>query len=763
MCSTYDARHTGCDPVDPTAFCGEAVLAYNSTAAGGGRRFAYDSGGRQVGWTQPVTAEYATAACARICSDWVECAGFVVISSGTSAPPRCVAVNDTKATVGTVLVAESFVFKRNGSCQLDCGTADGLGYVFSATAARTLAPASRGGVTECALLCDRLPGCTGFGIEEAGDTCFPVNDTTTTRRLSSRVLSYARTERPVPRAAALSWWLAPPTRRVFERDDQWMGAYCRATRAVRWEAAPGGAAAAQLAIRASGRGAALNFSFGGLVGVGSNSTIGAAHLRARQVGLVRARQGADYRSELGDTWYADVLAPLHGALQLRPNATRAVWLSLDVPRGAAAGEYAGTVHARDAATGVTAFVVPLNLTVWPIDADCLEAAQRDFGKAWGFDRSVLNELYPNSSSISRGGGEVGGVGGAGRGGGVAATATVEAEAEAMLCDAHVPPEAIAGQQAWANSRPVSELRRLLAPPCSQPLVSGAYLGGFTTSPAPANFTPAFADSVLDRAAPRVAELEAVGLLNRSYLYAFDESHEEYRGAVALLFGRLKARWPEARTLAVLNWVVTPELPVDIWVVQYELLDTPAFAAAQAAMRAAGRQVWGYHCVSPASATQLNTFVDVPLIKPRLLPWLSAARGLDGWLYWYTNWGARHAPSANASGRLRPLGRLDAGGRSEYDPAVGTAAGLADGRFTNEDGNLVYMGADGPLASSRLEVLRLGLEDQALLALLGREAAATLAREVASSATNWTLSADALEAARRRAAAAIVGARKCVPK
>jgi hypothetical protein len=199
----------------------------------------------------------------------------------------------------------------------------------------------------------------------------------------------------------------------------------------------------------------------------------------------------------------------------------------------------------------------------------------------------------------------------------------------------------------------------------------------------------------------------------------------------------------------------------VQVVQYQLLDQPAFAAAQAAMRAAGRQVWGYHCVSPSSATVLNSFLDVPLMKPRLLPWLAAARRLDGWLYWYTDWGARHAPSANATGTLRPLRRLGADGRSEYDPAVGTAAGLADGHFTNEDGNLVYMGADGPLASARLEALRLGFEDAALLALLGREAAASLAAEVASSGTNWTLSADALEATRRRAAA-LIGQRTCAP-
>ena len=742
--------HTGCDPPNASSFCGKVVLAHSSTSTGGGHRFAYDSGGRQVGWTEQVDARYSISACARICSDWLECIGFVVIHSSSSAPPRCVAVNDTTATVGTVLTAESYIYDRNASCQIDCGARDGLGFVFSAANARTLAPAALGGVEECSLLCDRLAGCMGFGIEQASGTCFPVSSTATTRHLSSRILSYATTTWPsrTPSVASslsyshdvatnLSWWLAPPTRHVFERDEQWMSAYCSRPPAVDWAAAPGSAAAAQLAIRVPPGvyGVTFNFRWSALVGVGG-AMIGAAHARAHQVGMVRARQGALYRSELGDEYYGDILAPIHSALQLRPNVTRVVWLSLDVPRNATAGVYVGALHAVHAATGVTAFSVPLNLTVWPINATCLDAEHRKFGKAWGFDRSILNALYPNGSA-----------------GGDAA-----AEAEALLCATHTPPEAIAGQQVWANTRPLSELERLLAPPCAQPLVSGAYLGGFVTSPTPANFTPAFADSVLDRVAPRVAALQAAGLLERSYLYGFDESHEQYRPAVALLFGRLKARWPSAKTLAVLNWEVMPDLPIDIWVVQYELLDQPTFVAAKAAMQAAGRQVWGYHCVSPSAATQLNSFVDVPLIKSRLLPWLSAAHGLDGWLYWFTDWGAGHAPSANATGTLRPLKRLGADGRSGYDPAVGTTT---DGHYTNEDGNLIYMGVDGPLSSARLEALRLGMEDRALLSLLGRETAARLATSVAATSTNWTLSIDALEAARRHAAS-LVGVRAVCP-
>lgn len=221
----------------------------------------------------------------------------------------------------------------------------------------------------------------------------------------------------------------------------------------------------------------------------------------------------------------------------------------------------------------------------------------------------------------------------------------------------------------------------------------------------------------------------------------------YRPAVGALFGAAKKRWPTVRTLAVLNWPVSPSLAVDIWVVQYELLERLEFRRAKAAMQAAGREVRGYHCVSPTPPSFLNTFVDVPLVKSRLIPWLSASYGLDGWLYWYTNWGSRHAPSARdpETGRLRPLGPPALDGATGYDPTVAASpAGLADGHFTNEDGNLVYAGDDGPRSSLRLEVMRLGFEDLALLRLLGRERAAEIASSLVGSASNFSISPAALE-------------------
>ena len=55
------------------------------------------------------------------------------------------------------------------------------------------------------------------------------------------------------------------------------------------------------------------------------------------------------------------------------------------------------------------------------------------------------------------------------------------------------------------------------------------------------------------------QLKAAGLLDRGYIYAFDESHEGYADALRLLFGEAKRRWPEVTTLSVLNWVSEPTM------------------------------------------------------------------------------------------------------------------------------------------------------------------------------------------------------------
>lgn len=103
-------------------------------------------------------------------------------------------------------------------------------------------------------------------------------------------------------------------------------------------------------------------------------------------------------------------------------------------------------------------------------------------------------------------------------------------------------------------------------------------------------------------------------------------------------------------------------------------------------RRAGKRTTFYACVHPAHP---NTFTASPLQESRMLPWIAANQGLDGFLRWaYNSW------------PRRPL----------ENPVF---------RFTQGDEYLVYPGENGPVASLRWEQLREGIEEYELVSELRR--------------------------------------------
>ena len=89
----------------------------------------------------------------------------------------------------------------------------------------------------------------------------------------------------------------------------------------------------------------------------------------------------------------------------------------------------------------------------------------------------------------------------------------------------------------------------------------------------------------------------------------------------------------------------------------------------------------YVCCGPAYP---NTFIFSPIVEARMLPWLAAQGGYDGFLRWsYNDW--------SESPYLHP----------EYAP------------FPTGDCNFVYPGENGPVSSLRWEQLREGIQDYEL--------------------------------------------------
>lgn len=159
-----------------------------------------------------------------------------------------------------------------------------------------------------------------------------------------------------------------------------------------------------------------------------------------------------------------------------------------------------------------------------------------------------------------------------------------------------------------------------------------------------------------------------------------------------------------RALAALARRHAPQLPIveachtkdlvgsiDVWVPQLNYW-ADDFAHYQARQRA-GEEVWFYTCVFP-QGEYANRFIELPLMKTRVLHWLNFRYGATGYLHWgYNHWTA-DSPFTHTT---RPHGG------PPYLPAG--------------DPWIVYPGKDGPLDSIRFEAMRDGIADYELLCRL----------------------------------------------
>jgi len=131
--------------------------------------------------------------------------------------------------------------------------------------------------------------------------------------------------------------------------------------------------------------------------------------------------------------------------------------------------------------------------------------------------------------------------------------------------------------------------------------------------------------------------------------------------------------------------------MDIWVPQLNFLHTD-FAHYQERQRA-GDEVWFYTCVYP-QGEYANRFIELPLLKTRLLHWINFKYGATGYLHWGYNQWTGDSPFTHTT---RPHGG------PPYLPAG--------------DPWIVYPGDDGPLDSIRFEAMRDGIDDHELLSQL----------------------------------------------
>ncbi len=166
--------------------------------------------------------------------------------------------------------------------------------------------------------------------------------------------------------------------------------------------------------------------------------------------------------------------------------------------------------------------------------------------------------------------------------------------------------------------------------------------------------------------------------------------------------------------------------INIWVPQLDFLhEDYEFYTSR---NESADEVWFYTCLAP-QGEYANRFIELPLIKTRLLHWINYRYGIPGYLHWgYNAW--RLDPFQETTGIITESGNVLPGG----------------------DAWIVYPGFRRILSSIRLEAMRDGIVDYELLSRLEEthpEEVRELARRVVYQFDRYDMNIPAFRAKRRR--------------
>lgn len=489
---------------------------------------------------------------------------------------------------------------------------------------------------------------------------------------------------PSAASAAIETWPATPGEKVFPAS----------TRPA--DATPGPVIAAardeyegaQIAIRSD---TALEITpvVSDLTGPGTIPASAVELLRVGYVRLTRASTGVDALE--GDGRYPDPLFPVRDTLSVPAGETTSLYVLVHVPTGAAAGRYTGSVD-----LGV-AGVVPLAVEVAPVTASrdgytiVARLNQIQLAKASGvgeddarFVRGVQERLLP----------------------------MLRAHGVSPGKPPHTAPKVDPATWAldYADS-PFGTARRTN--------LDAFFRLGFPAVEVP--FLPNFPQA---------------GGLDRSYLQDGKRrtAARDFASAYAPITGRtfaLPVDEPNPRTYADLNRAAaqlasaSPRIPVlateaphpealkaigksvDIWAPPiWDLFKVPKGIAG---VRAKGKRVWWYTYGSDTQRYTPNVLIDKPTTEPRVMGWLAAKEGVEGFFYWgLNNWGGENYRNPfDDPWYLSHTKAPDTCGRG------GAVGG-------NGEASLIYPTgdpSDPAIGSLRLEALRDGAEDHSLLKAL----------------------------------------------
>lgn len=470
----------------------------------------------------------------------------------------------------------------------------------------------------------------------------------------------------------------------------------------------------------------------------AGATVGASSFSWWQVGYVYCQHTTRY-ADSGGGWRPDPLlvdsqyknddgTTTQGIL-LESGVTQPIWISVRVPYGTPAGKYTGSLELmiRLAENNVITQNVDVELTVWNIDLPMLNATK--FPAIFSFNPQALVDVY--------------------------GTDTMKWKYYDLYID-----QRMGGDNLYTGKPTNITLAAYLAKKGIRWLSLMDVYGVASDSMfekvhqernrlgakgSCLNFTDDLVQKAIDVLSPVIEEYENQSLLDSMFVYGFDEAPQTCESSIRNIYSALKKKWPKLRTVAVLNWLPSLDLPLDVWILQYENFNE----ANAEKWIATGKQHWWYHCIEPSGVTYLNTFIERPLMEARLLFWLAASYNVGGWLY-YSDFMWHRNPPSN-----KPMEKISNTARTDFDPANYIWLPRTD-IFANGDGNFVYPGVDGPIQTVRLRNLRDGFEDIELFRMLDMEKVKPIVNPVVSSATSYVLDPLALDKGRQQAAALLTG-------
>jgi hypothetical protein len=373
----------------------------------------------------------------------------------------------------------------------------------------------------------------------------------------------------------------------------------------------------------------------------------------------------------------DPLPPLT-PMAIPANMTQPVWITVYVPKTAAAGEYRGTLNVT--ANGCSGTTVPFFLTVWNFTLPDTPSSRTAFGLGWCW----IEKAY----GVTRG-----------------------TSAFVAIADRHYE----------------MMLQHHLSPYCLPIEINDPNAGKYINDPRLTSFRIPYTDD-LRALRKTVDDLRAKGWLSKGYFYPQDEPvNQEQYDRIKTCATILHNIDPALKMVAPF-YTVAPDFAggqtiydmlsgyLNIWCPITSVYDPVPTHAKQAL----GEEVWWYVCCGPHDPYP-NLFIHKDAIDHRILPWMQKQNDVQGMLYWSVNW---WDPTWNLT--------------DPWDDLTSTRQCVDGDGYLFYPGTKV--GLNGPVSSIRAECLRDGLEDFDYLTLLeqkiGKTQTKTYISQIVHSLTDY---------------------------